>query len=638
MPLPRPTPPTRWSSKGGPTHDCRSEANPNARIGALHRFDRGLDVPRRRRVRAALSGGPRSGKLSHPHTAEGVHLGAAFLTGSDPIARHGGRVLVDQLRRHRVDTIFTVPGEAFLPVLDALYDQPLIRTVTCRHEAGATIMAEAHARLRGEPGVALVARGPGATHASVGVHNAAESSTPLLLFVGQVPTGQRGRGAFQEVDIEALFAPLAKWAVEVEHPEHLSQVTARAVRVAREGRPGPVVVSVPEDVLAGQVSAPDAPAAAPPSRPAPGPEELTELRSLLERSHRPLVMVGGGTWNADAARALTSWAERNHLPVAVSFRRQDFLDNRSPCYIGHSGVGIVDSLAARILQADLIIAIGTRLSDTATKGYTLLEPPNPKQTLVHIHVDPKELGRVYQPTLGICAGTPETLAAIAATPPLSDRPWRDWAAAARSDYEATLLPPPAPGAVNFGEVMTYLDSRLPPEAILTNGAGNYTLWPQRYYRFKQYGTQLGPQSGAMGYAVPAAVAAKLHHPDVPVVAISGDGDFLMTGQELATAVQYDAPIIVLVVNNGMLATIRMHQERTFPGRPSSTDLDNPDFAAYARAFGAFGATIERTRDFPPAFEQAVDSRVPAVLNILVDPEAILPHATLSEVRRQAQTG
>ena len=558
------------------------------------------------------------------------------MTGSDQAVRHGGRVLVDQLRRHGVDTVFTVAGESFLPVLDALYDEPAIRTVTCRHEAGAAIMAEAQARLRGDLGVVFVTRGPGAAHASVGVHNASESSTPLLLFVGQVPTAHRGRGAFQEVDIEAWFAPMAKWTVEVERPDHLSEVTADAARVAREGRAGPVVVSLPEDVLAAQVTVHDAPVAPPPGRSAPSGGELAELHLLLARSARPLVIVGGGTWDADAARALTSWAERNHLPVAVSFRRQDYLDNRSPCYVGHSGVGVVAGLAERILRADLIIAIGTRLGDTATRGYTLLKPPNPNQTLVHIHVDPDELGRVYKPTLGICAGIPEAVAALSAPPPLPDQPWRDWAAGARADYEATLSPPPAPGAVDFGRVMTYVDSRLPPEAILTNGAGNYTLWPQRYYRFKQYGTQLGPQSGAMGYAVPAAVAAKLYNPGVPVVAISGDGDFLMTGQELATAVQYDSPIIVLVVNNEMLATIRMHQERTFPGRPSGTDLANPDFAAYARAFGAFGATIERTQDFAPAFERALDDRVPAVLDIRVDPEAILPHVTLSEVRRQAQ--
>ena len=558
------------------------------------------------------------------------------MTGSDSAARHGGRVLVDQLRRHGVETVFTVAGESFLPVLDALYDEPTIRTVACRHEAGAAIMAEAHARLRGDLGVVFVTRGPGAAHASVGVHNASESSTPLLLFVGQVPTAHRGRGAFQEVDIEAWFAPLAKWAVEVERPEHLSEVTADAARVAREGRAGPVVVSLPEDVLAARVSVPDAPVAEPPGRPAPGFAELEQLHSLLAGSTRPLVIVGGGAWDPATFLALASWAEQNHLPVAVSFRRQDFLDNRSPSYVGHSGVGVVASLADRILRADLIIAIGTRLGDTATSGYTLLKPPNPNQTLVHVHVDPEELGRVYKPTLGICAGIPETVAALSATPPFPVQPWRDWAAGARADYEATLSPPPAPGAVDFGQVMTYLDSRLPPQAILTNGAGNYTLWPQRYYRFKQYGSQLGPQSGAMGYAVPAAVAAKLYHPDVPVVAVSGDGDFLMNGQELATAVQYDAPVIVLVVNNGMLATIRMHQERTFPGRPSATDLDNPDFAAYARAFGAFGATIERTRDFPPAFEKALDARVPAVLEILVDPEAILPHTTLSEVRRKGQ--
>ena len=299
------------------------------------------------------------------------------MTRSDPVVRHGGRVLVDQLRRHGVDTVFTVAGESFLPVLDALYDEPRIRTVACRHEAGATIMAEAQARLRGEPGVALVTRGPGATHASVGVHNAAESSTPLLLFVGQVPSGQRGWGAFQEVDIEALFAPLAKWAVEVDHPEDLSEVTARAVRVARDGRAGPVVVSLPEDVLAAQVSVPDAPVAAPPGRPAPSPGEMAELRSLLAGSNRPLVMVGGGAWDADAARALTSWAEQNNLPVAASFRRQDFLDNRSQCYVGHSGVGVVAGLADRILQADLIIAIGTRLGDTATRGLHIARTPQP---------------------------------------------------------------------------------------------------------------------------------------------------------------------------------------------------------------------------------------------------------------------
>ena len=554
------------------------------------------------------------------------------MTGSDRTVRHGGRVLVDQLRRHGVETIFTVPGESFLAVLDALHDEPAIRTVVCRHESGAGIMAEATARLRGDLGAAFVTRGPGATHASVAVHNASMSGTALLLFIGQVPTEHRGRRAFQEVDFEAFFAPLAKWAVEVDRPERLSETTTEAARVAREGRPGPVVVSLPEDVLAAEVSVADAPIAPPPQRPAPSPEELAGVRALLGASARPLVIVGGGTWSSAAGRSLAGWAERNRFPVAVTFRRQDYLHNDSPSYVGFAGVGTPPSLAKRIGDADLIVAIGTRLGDTATGGYTLLEPPVPRQRLVHIHPDPGELGSVYQPHLAICAGAPETVEALEATAELDSTAWRDWAAAARADYEESLRRRPAPGAVDFGEVIAYLDRRLPPEAILTNGAGNFSLWPQRYYRFKQYGTQLGSQSGAMGYAIPAAVAAKLHVPEIPVVALCGDGDFLMTAQELATATQYEAPVIVLVVNNGMLATIRMHQERTYPDRPSGSDLINPDFAAYARAFGGFGAIIERTEEFPDAFEQALEAGVPAVLELRVDPEAILPHTTLSEIR------
>ncbi len=550
--------------------------------------------------------------------------------------RHGGRVLVDQLRRHGVDTVFTVPGESFLAVLDALHDEPGIRTVVCRHESGAGIMAEAQARLRGDLGVAFVTRGPGATHASVAVHNASMSGAALLLFIGQVPTAHRGRRAFQEVDFEAFFAPLAKWSVEVDRPELLSETAAEAARVAREGRPGPVVVSLPEDVLAEEVAVADAPVAPPPQRPSPSSEELAKLGALLRAASRPLVVVGGGTWSESAGNALAAWAERNRLPVVPTFRRQDYIGNDSPSYVGYAGVGTTPALADRIRQADLIVAIGTRLGDTATGGYTLLEPPVPRQTLVHIHPDPAELGSVYRPHLAICAGAPETVAALADLHGLEEPPWQDWAAAARTEYEESLRRRPAPGPVDFGEVIGWLDGRLPPEAILTNGAGNFSLWPQRYYRFKQYGTQLGSQSGAMGYAVPAAVAAKLHAPEAPVAAFCGDGDFLMTAQELATSVQYGAPIIVVVMNNGMLATIRMHQERTYPDRPSASDLLNPDFAAYARAFGGFGAIIERTEQFPEAFEQALASGVPAVLELRVDPEAMLPHATLSEIRRAAQ--
>lgn len=558
------------------------------------------------------------------------------MNGSDRTLRHGGRVVVDQLRRHGVETIFTVPGESFLAVLDALHDEPAIRTVVCRHESGAGIMAEATARLRGDLGVAFVTRGPGATHASVAVHNASMSGAALLLFIGQVPTAHRGRRAFQEVDFEAFFAPLAKWAVEVERPERLSEIAAEAARVARQGRPGPVVVSLPEDVLAAEASIADAPVAAPPQRPSPSTDELAELQSLLQASSRPLVVVGGGIWSAATGSALTAWAERNHLPVSVTFRRQDYLHNDSASYVGYAGVGTYPGVAERIRAADLIVAIGTRLGDTATQGYALLEPPVPRQTLVHIHPDPAELGSVYKPHLAICAGAPETVAILESTASLDPARWRDWTAGARADYEASLRRRQAPGDVDFGEVVAYLDRRLPPESILTNGAGNFSLWPQRYFRFKRYGTQLGSQSGAMGYAIPAAVAAKLHAPGAPVVAFCGDGDFLMTAQELATAVQYEAPIVVVVINNGMLATIRMHQERTYPDRPSASDLVNPDFAAYARAFGGFGAVIERTEQFPDAFEQALAAGVPAVLELRVDPEAMLPHTTLSEIRQAAQ--
>ncbi len=557
------------------------------------------------------------------------------MTGPGPTGGHGGRVLVDQLRRHGVDMVFTVPGESFLAVLDALYDEPAIRTVVCRHEAGAGIMAEAHARLRGDVGVAFVTRGPGATHASVAVHNAAHSGAPLVLFVGQAPVAFRGRGAFQEMDLEAFFAPLAKWAVEVNRPEDLGEVVATAIGTARRDPGGPVVVSLPEDVLAAVASG-DAPTGASPPPPKPDSGELGDLQALLAGSRRPLVMVGGGRWSATCGSDLITWAERNRLPVAVSFRRQDYLDNRSECYVGWAGVGLSAGLADRITEADLIIAIGTRLGDATTRGYTLLQPPKPRQKLVHILSDRQDLGRVYRPTLSIWAGAPETIAALAGTPTIKKRPWEEWTRTARAEYLATLSPPPAPGPVDLGRIVTYLDERLPPESVVTNGAGNFSLWPQRYYRFKRYGTQLGPQSGAMGYAIPAAVAAKLHRPDVPVVAFSGDGDFLMTAQELATSARYEAPIVVVVINNGMFATIRMYQERTYPGRPHGTDLVNPDFAAYARAFGGYGATVERTEDFPRAFEPALAAGVPAVLDLRVDPEAILPHTTLGRIRSRSE--
>ena len=599
--------------------------------------------------------------------------------------REGGKALVDQLLIQGVDTLFTVPGESFLPVLDALKEESRMRLVVCRHEAAAANMAEAQARLTGRPAACFVTRGPGATHASIAVHNAAASNAPLLLLIGQVRSDYRGRQAFQEVDHEAFFAPLAKWSVEIRSTDEIPSTLARAVETATSPTPGPVAAAFPADLLKAETAADDEPRC-PPSPPArPTSEEVQNVIGLLRRCSRPLVMVGGGTWSEDAGQELASWAERNRLPVAVTFRRQDYIDNLSPAYVGYAGVGMAPSLAERIRQADLILAIGTRLGETSTAGYTLLRPPVPRQTLVHAHPDADELGSVYTPTLAICADAVEFVDALSAagtllacsaptalspssasstpspspaspatstspTSPTSspspaspaspasspDCPWADWSTEARSDYEATLKRVDVPGDLDLWEVMSHLRERLPPHAVLTNGAGNFTLWPQRFYVFRRYRTQLGPPGGAMGYALPAAIGAKALNPQAPVVAFTGDGDFLMSGQELATAVRYDLPVIVLVFNNGMYGTIRAHQERLYPGRVSGTHLTNPDFAAYARSFGAFGAVVERTADFAEAFQAAQRSGLPAVLDLRVHPAAISPGKILeAELEEEA---
>ncbi len=566
--------------------------------------------------------------------------------------REGGKALVDQLRIQGVDTIFTVPGESFLPVLDALRDENRIRLVVCRHEAAAANMAEAQARLTGRPAVCFVTRGPGAAHASIAVHIAASSNAPLLLLIGQVPSDHRGRRAYQEIDHEAFFSPLAKWAVEITSTEEIPSVLTRAVEVACSPTPGPVVAAFPADLLKAETTAGDKPRCPPPSPARPTDEEIEDVIGFLRQCSRPLVMVGGGVWSENAGRKLAAWAERNRLPVAVTFRRQDYIDNFSPAYVGYAGVGMAPSLAERIRQTDLILAIGTRLGDTATAGYTLLQPPVPKQTLVHAHPDAEELGSIYEPALAIrsdptefidalsSAGTllapsaSETLRAPSPETPRTpsartpDFPWTDWSTQARSDYNKTLERVDVPGELDLWEVMKYLRAHLPPDAVLTNGAGNFTLWLQRFYQFRQHGTQLGPPSGAMGYGLPAAIGAKALNPQTPVIAFTGDGDFLMSGQELATAVRYELPVIVLVFNNGMYGTIRAHQERHYPGRVSGTHLTNPDFAAYARSFGAFGASVRHTADFAEAFEGAQQSGLPAVLDLHIHPAALSPSSIL----------
>jgi acetolactate synthase-1/2/3 large subunit len=549
------------------------------------------------------------------------------------MTRRGGRILVDQLARHGIELAFGVPGESYLDVLDALVDSP-IRYVTCRHEVGAATMAEAYGKLTGRPGVCMVTRGPGATHAACAVHTAFQDSTPMVLLVGQVPRRVLGREAFQEMEYGKLFGSTAKHVEEVGSADAISEAVARAFAAALSGRPGPVVLSLPEDVLAEESDASDA-APHPIHRPSPAPEAVARLRELLGRAERPLVIVGEGGWSAETADDVVAFAEASRLPVAASFRCQDYVDNRSESYCGHLTIGADPALAARVRDADVIVALGGRLGDITTAGYTLLDVPRPSQTLVRVHPDPVELRTVYEPALAVVSGLPEAAAALRAMVPLEPR-WAEWTKAARADYAANLGHGALPGDVDLGDVMAHLRERLPEDAIVASGAGNFTVWAHRFYAFRRYPTQLAPRSGAMGYGLPAAVAAKIVFPERAVVCIAGDGDFLMTGQELATAVQHDAPVVVLVVDNGMYGTIRMHQERQFPGRVSGTDLRNPDFAAFARSFGCHAERVERTADFPAALERALGAGVPALLHIPVDPEAITPRRTLSEIREAAR--
>jgi acetolactate synthase I/II/III large subunit len=549
------------------------------------------------------------------------------------VSRTGARILVDQLVVHGVDTAFCVPGESYIAVLDALRDAP-IRLVVARHEAGAANMAEAYGKLTGRPGICFVTRAPGATHAATGVYTAYQDSTPLILFIGQVPFEHRGREAFQELDYGEAFGALTKLAIEVEEAEQFPEVTARAFQTAVSGRPGPVVVALPEDVLADTADVEDAAQFAG-ARSAPSVEDLARARELLLAAERPLVVVGGGGWSAAAAADLEAFAEASMLPVAASFRRQDYIDNTSPSYAGVLTIGHAASLARRLREADLLLVIGSRLGDIATRGYTTLEPPRTPQTLVHVHADPEELGRVFQPDLPIVAGSAEFLAAARGLEPVDGSHRAAWVESAHAEFVASLRHERGPGRLDVGDVMQHLRERLPDDAILTNGAGNYTVWCHRFYSFSRYRTQLAPCSGAMGYGIPAAIAAKVVHPSRTVVCVSGDGDFLMSGHELAAAVQEELPIVVLVVNNGMYGTIRMHQERLFPGRVIGTDLVNPDFAAWAHAFGAYGEVVLRSEDFPDAFERALADPRPALLELRVDREAITPRQTLSQIRAEA---
>ncbi|CAM5435939.1 acetolactate synthase-1/2/3 large subunit [Aquamicrobium terrae] len=543
----------------------------------------------------------------------------------------GGQLIVEALEANGVDRVFCVPGKSYLAVLDALHDSE-IRTIVCRQEGGAAMMADCQGRLTGKPGICFVTRGPGATNASAGVHIAMQDSIPMILFIGQIASHAKYREAFQEVNYQAFFGDIAKWVVEIEDAARIPELVTRAFAVATSGRPGPVVISLPEDMLVSEVEAPAA-LAFTPVETRPGEPELDELERLLAGAQRPFVILGGTRWNAEAVARMQQIAEAWALPVGVSFRRQMLFDHLHDNYAGDVGIGLNPKLAARIKQADLVLLVGGRFGEMPSSDYTLLKSPYPDQKLVHVHADANELGRVYRPTLAINASPAAFAEAFSRRKGPAAPGWAGETKQAHADYLAWSTPPKTgPGAVQMGPIMEYLESVLPQDAVICNGAGNFATWMHRFHRFRRYDTQAAPTSGSMGYGMPAGVGAKSVFPDREVIVWAGDGDFLMHGQEFATAVQYDLPVIVVILNNGIYGTIRMHQEREYPGRVSGTDLKNPDFAALARAYGGHGETVEKTADFAPAFERARKSGKPAIVEIRLDPEAITPARTLSDIR------
>ena len=552
-------------------------------------------------------------------------------------SRTGGEILVDQLLLHGVRHAFCVPGESYLAALDAFHDRSIALTV-CRQEGNAAMMAEAVGKVTGRPGICFVTRGPGATNASAGVHVARQDSAPMILFVGQVAREMRDREAFQEIDYRAVFGSIAKWVIEIDDPARIPELVSRAFFTATNGRPGPVVIALPEDMLTERAIVADAPAYAPVET-WPGLSDMSKIQKLLWSAKRPIMLLGGSRWSPAASEAVMRFAERFALPVATTFRRAHLFDPLHPCYAGDLGIGPNPKLLARINAADVVLLIGGRLGELPSQGYSLFDIPNPQQTLVHVHPGAEEIGRVYRPHLAIHAAPTAFAASLVGLQPPQDIPWREETAAAHAAYlawsnEATEMP----GAVNLGDVLIWLRENLPADAFLTNGAGNFAAWIHRFYRFRRFGTQVAPTSGTMGYGLPAAIAMKRLYPDRDVVCLAGDGDFLMSGQEFATAVHYALPIVVVIVNNGIYGTIRMHQEREYPGRVVATDLTNPDFVAYAKAFGGFGVAVEKTADFPAAFETARQSGKPAMIDLRINPDAITPATTLTAIRQKALGG
>ena len=554
--------------------------------------------------------------------------------GSSSNLRTGGQILVDCLRLHGVDTVFCVPGESYLATLDAFHDvQDKIDLVVCRQEGGVTNMADAWGKMTGKPGIAFVTRGPGATNASVGIHTAHQDSTPLILFVGQIARDMAEREAFQEVDYRRMFGEMTKWVAQIDSAARIPEMVSRAFHVATSGRPGPVVLALPEDMQTERADTEDGQLYRS-AQANPGATDMDKFRDMLASAKKPMVLAGGGGWSAEACADLAAFAEANRLPVATAFRRQDLMDNRHPNFAGVVGLGINPKLKDRLDDTDLLIVLGPQLGEIVTGGYTYFTFPKPKQTMIHISAGVDELGKVYQADLGINAGMAEFCAAAKAMTPV-DASWAGEAETAHADYMAFSTPPDMPGDVNYSEIVGWLNDNLPDDAVITNGAGNYTVWVHRFFRYKQYGTQLAPQSGAMGYGVPSGVAAGVRHRDRIVVSFSGDGCFQMNGQEIGTAVQQGVKTIFIVVNNGMYGTIRMHQETHYPKRKSGTDLHNPDFAALARAYGAHGETVTKTADFEAAFDRCRTAEGPSLIELVIEPDAVLPTSTLSEIQAAA---
>lgn len=559
---------------------------------------------------------------------------------SIPASRNGGQILIQQLRNHGASRIFLVPGESYLPCIDALNDhQDAIQAVVCRQESGAAYMAEAHGKLTGEPGICFVTRGPGATNASIGVHTAFQDSTPLILFVGQVGNDFCEREAFQEIDYRRMFGQMAKWVAQIDRTDRIPEFIARAFTVATSGRPGPVVLALPEDTLWGTAEVADL------SHytrvvTRPGATDLTLLREHLEAAQNPFVLVGGSGWTSEALIQLKGFAERFDLPVGVSWRRLECFDQQHPNFAGHVGWGMTDELRKRVRDADLLLAIGPRLGEATTEGYTVIESPRPHQKLIHIHADANELGRVFQSLQAICASNVGMAQALAELMPTRTPGWSANTRAANASYRDTLKALPSPSTMSLDQAACHVNTVLPTDACVTVGAGNYALYPHRYRQFNGIGSSLAPTVGSMGYGLPAAIAAKLEFPERTVVCYAGDGCFQMNLQELGVAMQYKLGIVILVFNNGMWGTIRAHQEREFPARTIALTFENPDFAQLVGAYRGHGEVVTDNAQFEAAFARALafseKEKLPALIEVRYDADGIAPGETLSAIRARAQ--